>query len=72
MTYDSMDKDGNVKTLPLFAGINARASRYTFTHPNGVLYATQFAQITLIVTEKASSRTCDRRGLCRTIVHSLV
>ena len=55
MTYDAMDKDGNVKTLPLFADIDVRTPKYTFSHPNGLLYATQFAQfaqIALIVTEK--------------------
>ena len=29
MTYDAMDKDGNVKTLPLFADINVRTPQYT-------------------------------------------
>jgi len=27
---------------------------YTFSHPNGLLFATQFAQIALVVTEKAA------------------
>ena len=52
MSYDTMDKDGNVKTLPLFGDIDIRTARYTFSHPNGLLYATQFAQIALVVTEK--------------------
>ena len=30
MSYDAMDKDGNVKTLPLFADINARTPQYTY------------------------------------------
>ncbi|KIM73360.1 hypothetical protein PILCRDRAFT_728801, partial [Piloderma croceum F 1598] len=45
MTYDTMDKDGQVKTLPLFGDINARTPKYTFSHPTGLLFATQFAQI---------------------------
>lgn len=52
------DKDGNAKTLPLFGDIDLRTSRYTFSYPTGLLYATQFAQIALVVTEKVStSRT---------------
>ncbi len=54
MTYDTLDKDGNVKTLPLFTDINIRTQRYTFSHPSSLLFATQFAQIALVVTEKAA------------------
>ena len=54
MTCDTLDKDGSVKTLPLFTDINIRTQRYTFSHPNGLLFATQFAQIALVVTEKAT------------------
>ena len=32
MSYDAMDKDGNVKTLPLFADINARTPQYTYVY----------------------------------------
>ena len=53
MTYDTMDKDGHVKTLPLFADIDVRCPKYTFSHPAGLLFATQSAQIALVVTEKA-------------------
>jgi fatty acid synthase subunit alpha len=66
MTYDTMDKDGNVKTLPLFSDINQRTPRYTFSHPNGVLYATQFAQIALVVTEKAAFQDMQSKGLIQT------
>ncbi|KIK64562.1 hypothetical protein GYMLUDRAFT_241101 [Collybiopsis luxurians FD-317 M1] len=38
MSYDTIDKDGYVKTLPL--------------HPNGLLFATQFTQIAPVVSEK--------------------
>jgi fatty acid synthase subunit beta len=40
VTYDTMDKDGQVKTLPLFGDINARTPKYTFSHPTGLLFAT--------------------------------
>ena len=54
MTYDTLDKDGNVKTLALFTDIDVRMQRYTFSHPKGLLFATQFAQIALAITEKAA------------------
>lgn len=75
MSYDSMDKDGNVKTLPLFSDIDIRTSRYTFSHPNGLLFATQFAQIALVVTEKASFEDMRTKGFvqkdCAFAGHSL-
>ncbi|KAI0749711.1 fatty acid synthase [Daedaleopsis nitida] len=63
MTYDTMDRDGNVKTLPLFRDINVRTQRYTFSHPNGLLFATQFAQIALVVTERAAFEDMRSKGL---------
>ncbi|KIJ66907.1 hypothetical protein HYDPIDRAFT_174219 [Hydnomerulius pinastri MD-312] len=75
MTYDTMDKDGNVKTLPLFADIDARTPKYTFSHPNGLLFATQFAQIALVVTEKAAFEDMRAKGFvqkdCAFAGHSL-
>jgi fatty acid synthase subunit alpha, fungi type len=65
MTYDTMDKDGNVKTLPLFGDINVRTPKYTFSHPTGLLFATQFAQIALVVTEKAAFEDMRSKGFIR-------
>ena len=62
MTYDTMDKDGNVKTLPLFGDINVRTPKYTFSHPSSLLFATQFAQIALVVTEKAAFEDMHLKG----------
>ncbi|KAI0046589.1 fatty acid synthase [Auriscalpium vulgare] len=62
MTYDTTDKDGNVKTLPLFADINVRTPQYTFSHPGGLLFATQFAQIALVVTERAAFEDMRSKG----------
>jgi fatty acid synthase subunit alpha, fungi type/fatty acid synthase subunit beta, fungi type len=42
MTYDATDIDGNIKSLPLFADINVHTLQRTFTHPKGLLFATQF------------------------------
>ncbi|CAH7670331.1 acyl transferase domain-domain-containing protein [Phakopsora pachyrhizi] len=57
------DKDGNVKTFPLFGEINLRTSRYTFSSPTGLLYVTEFAQIALVVTEKAAFEDLHEKGL---------
>jgi hypothetical protein len=54
MTYDTMDMDGHVKNLPFFADIDVGCPKYTFSHPGGLLFATQFAQIALVVTVKAA------------------
>lgn len=75
MTYNTMDKDDNVKTLPLFSDINLRTLKYTFSHPNGLLFATQFAQIALVVTEKAAFEDMRAHGVvqrdCAFAGHSL-
>ena len=70
MTYDTMDKDGHVKTLPLFADIDVRCPKYTFSHPAGLLFATQFAQIALVVTEKAAFEDIRVKASFRRIAHS--
>jgi len=62
MTYDAMDKDGNDKTLPLFSDINVWTPKYTFSHPNGLLFTTKFAQIALVVTEKAAFEDMRMKG----------
>ena len=75
VTYDTMDKDGHVKTLPLFADIDVRCPKYTFSHPGGLLFATQFAQIALVVTEKAAFEDMHVKGFvqkdCTFAGHSL-
>jgi fatty acid synthase subunit alpha, fungi type len=75
MSYDTMDKEGNIKTLPLFADINIRSPQYTFSHPAGLLFATQFAQIALVVTEKAAFEDMRAKGFvqpdCAFAGHSL-
>jgi hypothetical protein len=52
----------HVKTLPLFADIDVRCPKYTFSHPAGLLFATQFAQIALVVTEKAAFEDMHVKG----------
>jgi fatty acid synthase subunit alpha, fungi type len=74
VTYDTMDKDGNVKTLPLFGDI-IQTPKYTFRHPTGLLFATQFAQIVLVVMEKAAFEDMRLKGFiqkdCAFAGHSL-
>ncbi|KAH9966861.1 hypothetical protein BC827DRAFT_1264771 [Russula dissimulans] len=40
MIYDTTDKDGNIKSLPLFVDINIRTLQHTFTHPKGFVQLT--------------------------------
>jgi len=43
--------------------INVRTQRYTFSHHNGPLFATQFTQIALVVTEKTAFDDMRSKGL---------
>ncbi|GAA95524.1 uncharacterized protein L969DRAFT_45497 [Mixia osmundae IAM 14324] len=75
MTYHSTDKSGQVQVLPLFADIDLRTSRYVFSSPTGLLSATQFTQVALVVTEKAYFEDLRAKGLvqpdCPFAGHSL-
>ncbi|KAJ3886618.1 hypothetical protein GG344DRAFT_81530 [Lentinula edodes] len=66
VSYDTTDKDGHIKTLPLFADIDIRTPKYTFSYPNGLLFATQFAQIALVVTKKAAFADMRSKGFVQT------
>ena len=63
LTYDTVDDNGNIKTLPLFGDIDLYTTSYTFSHPQGLLFATQYTQIALVVTEKATFDDMKARGL---------
>jgi fatty acid synthase subunit beta len=63
LTYDSVDEQGQVKTQPLFGDIDLHTTSYTFSHPQGLLYATQYTQIALVVTEKAAFDDMKAKGL---------
>lgn len=73
--YHTADKDGTIHEHPLFPDIDLRTTRYTFSHPTGLLFATQFAQIALVVTEKAAFEDMRAKGLiqdgCPFAGHSL-
>ncbi|KIO16820.1 hypothetical protein M407DRAFT_33528 [Tulasnella calospora MUT 4182] len=55
--------DGTAKTLPLFLDIDVRSPRYAFSHPNRLLFITQFAQTALVVTGKAAFEDMHSKGL---------
>lgn len=63
LTYDTIDANGNIKTLPLFGDIDLYTNSYTFSHPQGLLFATQYTQIALVVTEKAAFDDMKSKGL---------
>jgi 3-oxoacyl-ACP reductase-like protein/malonyl CoA-acyl carrier protein transacylase/acyl dehydratase len=63
MTYDTVDSEGKLKKLALFPDINLTSTSYSFSSPNGLLFSTQFAQIALVVTEKASFDHLKAMGL---------
>ena len=63
MTYDTTDKNGSIKSLPLFADINIPSLQHTFTHPKGLLFATQFAQVALVITSRAAFEDMRSKGL---------
>lgn len=62
LTYDTIS-NGNVKTQPLFSDIDLYTTSYTFSHPQGLLFATQYTQIALVVTEKAAFDDMKAKGL---------
>ncbi|KAJ9117347.1 hypothetical protein QFC24_006441 [Naganishia onofrii] len=63
LTSDMVDKDGQIKTLPVFGDIDLYTTRYTFSHHQGLLFATQYTQIALVVTEKAAFDDMKAKGL---------
>ena len=63
MTYDTTDKDGNIKSLPLFADISIRTLQHTFTHPKGLHFTTQFALIALVIISCAAFKDMRSKGL---------
>ncbi|ORZ20354.1 fatty acid synthase [Absidia repens] len=75
MTYDVVESDSSIKTLPLFPTINERTSFYTFQAPNGLLSATQFTQPALTLLEKAAFEDMRSKELiqsnCAFAGHSL-
>jgi fatty acid synthase subunit beta len=62
MTYESVSKTG-VKETKRFFDITSTTPSYTYRHPKGLLFSTEFAQPALTVTEKAAFEDMAVRGL---------
>lgn len=62
MTYESADKCGATTTKRFF-DINEYSPSYTYRHPKGLLFSTEFAQPALTVMEKAAFEDMNSRGL---------
>jgi malonyl CoA-acyl carrier protein transacylase len=57
---------GHLKTLPLFPSITEHTPLYTFTHPMGLLSATQFTQPAMVLYELAAFEDMKAHGLVPT------
>jgi fatty acid synthase subunit beta len=62
MTYESVSKTGAKETKSFF-NITSTTPSYTYRHPKGLLFSTEFAQPALTVTEKAAFEDMASRGL---------
>lgn len=75
MMYDVLGADGKIVSRPLFPDITAASSSFSFTHPAGLLSATQFTQPALVLMEIASFQDMKANGLvqekCPFAGHSL-
>eukprot|EP01135_Chromosphaera_perkinsii_P010233 Nk52_evm6s2062 gene=Nk52_evmTU6s2062 len=75
MTYDVFNDDGSRQTVSLFPSITENTQSFTFSHPNGLLSATQFTQPALVLFEKAAFEDMSSKGLvptgCQFAGHSL-
>jgi len=58
--------------LPLFRDTNVRTQQYAFSHPDVLLFATQFAQTTLVVTVKTAFEDMQRKGVFETVYRMLL
>ncbi|KAJ3130628.1 3-oxoacyl-[acyl-carrier-protein] synthase, partial [Physocladia obscura] len=55
--------DGKIVSLPLFPDIHENSSSFTFSHPSGLLSATQFTQPALTLMEFASFQDMKANGV---------
>ncbi|KAH3907059.1 hypothetical protein HBI56_114510 [Parastagonospora nodorum] len=62
MTYEAISKTG-VRETKRFFDITSTTPSYTYRHPKGLLFSTEFAQPALTVTEKAAFEDMADRGL---------
>jgi fatty acid synthase subunit beta len=62
MMYDSYTKSGE-KTSKRFFDIHEHSASYTYRHPKGLLFSTEFAQPALTVMEVAAFQDMKSKGL---------
>ncbi|KAL4790169.1 acyl transferase domain-containing protein [Aspergillus venezuelensis] len=62
MTTEVVHPNGRRTQKPVFAGLTATSTCYTFTHPKGLLYSTQFAQPAILLFEAAAFAELRAKG----------
>ncbi|KAF2008810.1 beta subunit of fatty acid synthase [Aaosphaeria arxii CBS 175.79] len=62
LTYESIAADGTRRTKKFF-NMSDHSPSYTYKHPKGLLFSTEFAQPALTVMEKAAFEDMSERGL---------
>lgn len=65
MQTEHTHPDGKIYTEPILRDLGKNASSYTFTHPAGLLFLTEFAQPTLTLLEKATFVDLQSKGLAQ-------
>ena len=63
MKTEHQHADGTMISEPLLRDLKPTAASYTFMHPLGLLFLTQFAQPTLTLLERASFADMKAKGL---------
>ncbi|KAJ0416957.1 acyl transferase domain-containing protein [Aspergillus carlsbadensis] len=62
ITTELVLPDGNRVQRPALPGLTASSTCYTFTHPKGLLYSTQFAQPAILLFEAATFAELRAKG----------
>jgi fatty acid synthase subunit beta len=62
ITTEVVLPDGNKILEPALPGLTASSASYTFTHPKGLLYSTQFAQPAILLFEAATFTELRAKG----------
>lgn len=65
MQIERTDPNGRTYTEPILRDLKPNTSCYTFMHPAGLLFLTQFAQPTLTLLEKATFADLQSKGLAQ-------
>ncbi|KAL4919047.1 acyl transferase domain-containing protein [Aspergillus aurantiobrunneus] len=62
ITTELILSNGRRVQKPAFAGLTTTSTSYTFTHPKGLLYSTQFAQPAILLFETAAFAELHAKG----------